>query len=329
MYNPQNYEISHKNREFLQLCHYLEINEIILRVDKKYILSLDGGGVRTLASITFLKLLEKETNIKVHEKFDFFVGTSAGAISCLALAVKRFSARELEGMWGTPNLRRIMPTSSWDRRLGLLQSKPKYTSAGKRTVLKNYFGNSTLGEALKPVAVLSYDIQTRSPVLFKSYVEADKHVSLIDVGDATSAAPIYYPTAKVGDRYLIDGAIVANHPVLHGYAEAKKLFPRSEIIVLSIGTGLSKRPLKGEASKNWGLIGWMMHDLFGLMVESSLDHELAEELIGKNYLRINSSLGKVNRRLDDNSTSNVKRIVSMGENWWDEFGQKTIDLLEA
>ncbi len=298
-------------------------------MDKKYVLSIDGGGVRTLASITFLKLLEKETNIKVHEKFDFFVGTSAGAISCLALAVKRFSARELEGMWGTPNLRRIMPTSSWDRRLGLLQSKPKYTSAGKRTVLKNYFGNSTLGEALKPVAVLSYDIQTRSPVLFKSYVEADKHVSLIDVGDATSAAPIYYPTAKVGDRYLIDGAIVANHPVLHGYAEAKKLFPRSEIIVLSIGTGLSKRPLKGEASKNWGLIGWMMHDLFGLMVESSLDHELAEELIGKNYLRINSSLGKVNRRLDDNSTSNVKRIVSMGENWWDEFGQKTIDLLEA
>ena len=298
-------------------------------MDKKYILSIDGGGVRTLASITFLKLLEKETNIKVHEKFDFFVGTSAGAISCLALAVKRFSARELEGMWGTPNLRRIMPTSSWDRRLGLLQSKPKYTSEGKRTVLKNYFGNSTLGEALKPVAVLSYDIQTRSPVLFKSYVEADKHVSLIDVGDATSAAPIYYPTAKVGDRYLIDGAIVANHPVLHGYAEAKKLFPRSEIIVLSIGTGLSKRPLKGEASKNWGLIGWMMHDLFGLMVESSLDHELAEELIGKNYLRINSSLGKVNRRLDDNSTSNVKRIVSMGENWWDEFGQKTIDLLEA
>ena len=294
----------------------------------KYILSMDGGGVRTLASITFLKRLEKELGISVHEKFDFFVGTSAGAISCLALAVKKFSSRELEGMWGTPNLRRIMPTSSWDRRLGLLQSKPKYTSEGKRTVLKNYFGSSTLGEALKPVAVLSYDIQTRSPVLFKSYVEADKHVSLIDVGDATSAAPIYYPTAKVGDRYLIDGAIVANHPVLHGYAEAKKLFPKSEIRVLSIGTGLSKRPLKGEASKNWGLIGWMMHDLFGLMVESSMDHELAEELIGKNYLRINSPFGRVNRRLDDSSDSNIERIISMGESWWDEFGQKALDLLK-
>ena len=42
-----------------------------------------------------------------------------------------------------------------------------------------------------------------------------------------------------------------------------------------------------------------MHDLFGLMVESSLDHELAGDLIGKNYLRVNSPLGTVNRRLDD------------------------------
>ena len=80
--------------------------------------------------------------------------------------------------------------------------------------------------------------------MFKSYAAEDKNISLVDVGDATSAAPIYYPTAQVGDRYLIDGAIVANHPVLHGYAEAKKLFPESELRVLSIGTGLSKRPLK-------------------------------------------------------------------------------------
>ena len=296
-------------------------------MDKKYILSLDGGGVRTLSSITFLKLLEKETGLKIHDKFDFFVGTSAGAISCLALAVKRFSSRELEGMWGTANLRKIMRTSSWETRLGLLQAKPKYTSNGKREVLMNYFGRATLGEATKPVAVLSYDIETRSPVLFKSYADEDKSISLVDVGDATSAAPIYYPTAQVGDRYLIDGAIVANHPVLHGYAEAKKLFPESELRVLSIGTGLSKRPLKGEASKNWGIVGWLMHDLFGLMVESSLDHELAEDLIGEYYLRVNSPLNGVNRRLDDRSEANLNKIIKMGEDWWDKFGEKAVKLI--
>ena len=97
--------------------------------------------------------------------------------------------------------------------------------------------------------------------------------------------------------------------------------------MLSIGTGLSKRPLKGEASKNWGIVGWLMHDLFGLMVESSLDHELAGDLIGKDYLRVNSALVGVNRRLDDTSESNLKKIVQMGELWWDKFGDKAVKLL--
>jgi patatin-like phospholipase/acyl hydrolase len=296
-------------------------------MNKKYILSMDGGGVRTIASITFLKRLEKKLGVKIHDKFDYFIGTSAGAISCLGLAVNKFSTIDLEDIWAPRNLKKTMQSSSWELKLGLLQSNPKYTSIGKREVLTKYFGDSVLGDACKPVAVLSYDIEKRSPVLFKSYIDADKDISLVDVGDATSAAPIYYPTAKVGNRYLIDGAIVANHPVLHGYVEAKKLFPNSEIKVLSIGTGLSKRSLNGEASKKWGIVGWLMHDLFGLMVESSLDHELAGDLIGKHYLRVNSPIKLVNRRLDDRSTSNVERITQMGENWWDDFGDKAIKLL--
>ncbi|MDC0141414.1 patatin-like phospholipase family protein [Gammaproteobacteria bacterium] len=293
----------------------------------KYILSMDGGGVRTLASITFLKLLEKKLGVKIHEKFDFFIGTSAGAISCLALASKNFSAIDLEKIWAPNNLKKTMQSSSWELRLGLLQSNPKYTNVGKREVLKKYFGKTILGESNKPVAVLSYDIQKRSPVLFRSYDKEDKDISLVDVGDATSAAPIYYPTAKVGNRYLIDGAIVANHPVLHGYVEAKKLFPDSEIRVLSVGTGLSKRSLNGEASMKWGIVGWLMHDLFGLMVESSLDHELAGEIIGEHYLRVNSAINSVNRRLDDRSSSNIQRVVKMGEDWWEQFGDRTVKLL--
>ena len=288
---------------------------------------MDGGGVRTLASITFLKLLEKKLGVKIHEKFDFFIGTSAGAISCLALASKNFSAIDLEKIWAPNNLKKTMQSSSWELRLGLLQSNPKYTNVGKREVLKKYFGKTILGESNKPVAVLSYDIQKRSPVLFRSYDKEDKDISLVDVGDATSAAPIYYPTAKVGNRYLIDGAIVANHPVLHGYVEAKKLFPDSEIRVLSVGTGLSKRSLNGEASMKWGIVGWLMHDLFGLMVESSLDHELACAIIGEHYLRVNSAINSVNRRLDDRSSSNIQRVVKMGEDWWEQFGDRTVKLL--
>jgi len=295
-------------------------------MEKRYILSMDGGGVRTVASITFLKKLEEHLQVPLAEKFDFFIGTSAGAISCLGLAINQMPAADLMNIWSNENLIKIMTNSSWETSLGIMQINPKYTNEGKREVLTEFFADKKLKDANKPVAVTSYDIEKRLPVLLTSYT--DQEISVVDSGDATSAAPVYYPTAEVGDRFLIDGGIVANHPVLHGFVEAKKLYPDNELVVLSVGTGLNKRSLKGKDSKKWGLIGWMMHDLFGLMVESSMDHELAEELIGKNYLRINSPLGRVNRRLDDSSDSNIERIISMGESWWEELGQRTLDLLE-
>ena len=292
---------------------------------KKYILSLDGGGVRTIATITFLQKLEDHLGVPLAEKFDFFIGTSAGAISCLGLAVSKMSAVDLMKIWSKENLNKFMTNSSWETNLGIMQINPKYTNEGKRKVLAEFFNEKKIGDASKPVAATSYDIEKRTPVLLTSY--GDPEISVVDVGDATSAAPVYYPTAEVGDRYLIDGGIVANHPVLHGYVEAKNIYPNSELVVLSVGTGLNKRPLKGKDSKKWGLIGWMMHDLFGLMVESSMDHELAEDLIGKNYLRVNSALGRVNRRLDDSSDSNIERVIAMGESWWKLFGEKSLDLL--
>ena len=295
-------------------------------MEKKFILSMDGGGVRTIASITFLKKLEEHLQAPLAEKFDFFIGTSAGAISCLGLAISQIPVADLMNIWSKENLIKIMTNSSWETSLGIMQINPKYTNEGKREVLTEFFGDKKLKDANKPVAVTSYDIEKRLPVLLTSYT--DQEISVVDSGDATSAAPVYYPTAEVGDRFLIDGGIVANHPVLHGYVEAKKLYPDNELVVLSVGTGLNKRSLKGKDSKKWGLIGWMMHDLFGLMVESSMDHELAEELIGKNYLRINSPLGRVTSRLDDSSDSNIERIISMGESWWEELGQRTLDLLE-
>ena len=299
-----------------------------LKLTTRYILSMDGGGIRTMASINFLIKLEQSLGVRLCDKFDYFIGTSAGAISCLSLAVKQCDAIQLKEAWSEESLEKIMTNSSWETKLGLLQSNPKYTNKGKRKVLDGFYEGLTMGDAHKPVAVMSYDIEKREPVLIKSYSDRDKNISLVDAGDASSAAPIYYPTVKIGDRYLIDGAIVANHPVLHGFVEAKKIYPGDRLKVLSVGTGLNKKPLNGEDSMGWGIVGWATHDLLSLMMESSLDHELAADLIGEDYLRINSDLGDVSSQLDDNSDENIEKINAMGENWWNEFGTKTLKLLK-
>ena len=294
-------------------------------MNHKYLLSLDGGGVRELATVTFLANLEKALGEPLYEKFDFFIGTSAGAITAMALSIAKMKGDSLLELWSEKTFERILDSSLWDSKLGLMQINPKYDGKGKEQVLNEYFGNLKLGDASGDLAIVSYDIEERKPLLLTSY--GNSNISAIDAGHASSAAPIYYPTARVGNRYLIDGGIVANNPVLHGYAEVKKLYPDSNVKILSVGTGLNKRPLKGKASQKWGLIGWLMHDLFGLMLESSLDHEIATEIIGKDYIRVNSALGKVNRRLDDNNKKNLNNIRKMGEAWWQEFGDSVLDLL--
>ena len=60
------------------------------------ILSFDGGGVRAIAGIVFLKKFESETGFKVCDSFDMFVGTSAGAFNAACFAHEDMSASDVK-----------------------------------------------------------------------------------------------------------------------------------------------------------------------------------------------------------------------------------------
>jgi len=63
------------------------------------------------------------------------------------------------------------------------------------------------------------------------------------------------------------------------------------------------------------------------MLETQIEHRIAKDLLNDMYLRINSPLGNVNRRLDDDSEVNISRIKDLGSKWWDEFGPHLINFL--
>ena len=291
----------------------------------KYVLSLDGGGVRAIAALVFLRRLEAASGKKVFDIFDFFIGTSAGGINALNIGGLGMDSDELEEFWSQENLNKTMSKSFWGTG-SFLQTKPKYDGIGKREVLFNTFKDLSLGESKKPVAVLAYDVEKRMPRLLSSYDEPG--IKILSAASATSAAPIYYSTQEIDDgSWLIDGGIVANNPSLLGYAEAQKLFPNNNIKILSIGTGINRRKINGKNSSKWGALNWFNHDILGIMMESSIFDEISTDLIGNNYMRINSSTGLVNRRMDDNSEVNLERIHLMGMEWWSEFGSKTSKFL--
>ena len=293
----------------------------------KFILSLDGGGVRAIAAIVFLKQLEIASGKKIFDIFDFFIGTSAGGINALNIAGLEASCFELEKFWSKDNLSKTMTKSFWDN-ASFLQTKPKYDGKGKRELLLEYFKDQSLGEAKKPVAVLAYDVEKRKPRLLSSYESPG--IKMVSAASATSAAPIYYSTQEIDDgSWLIDGGIVANNPSLLGYSEAKKLFPGCEIKVLSIGTGINRRKINGPHSSKWGALNWLRHDILGIMLESSMFDEIASDLMGNSYFRVNSSTGLVNRRMDDTSDINLERIHLMGMDWWSEFGEDVTEFLNV
>ena len=288
-------------------------------------MSLDGGGVRAIAQVIFLQELERSIGKPTHEIFDFFLGTSAGSANLACLAAREMEAKDILGFWSEENLKETMSKSFWDN-ASFLQTKPKYDSKGKEKVLSEYFGEQKLGESKNPMGVLTYDIESRTPRILSSY--ASPEISVKNAVIASSAAPIYYPTYQIEDgSWLIDGGIVANNPCLIAYSEAKKLFPNYRIKVLSIGTGINRKKISGPRSAKWGALSWMRHDILGVMLESSMYHEIITDLIGNDYLRINSPLGRVNRRMDDNSKSNLERVNDMGLSWWNDFGNQTKKLL--
>ena len=296
---------------------------------KKYkkVLAFDGGGVRAIMGVYFLKRLELETSKTIFESFDLFIGTSAGATNALILAMNGSTTNDLEDFWTVENLKKIMNQSFIDR-TSIFQTRPKYSNVGKKEVLTEFFGKRKIGESLKPVVVTAYDLEERKPILLSSYENPDTLV--VNAANASSAAPIYFPTANMEDgKWLIDGGIATNNPSLLGYVEAKKLFGTNNIKVLGIGAGLNKRKINGKHSRNWGALGWFRHDILGVMLESSLQNEILKDLIGDNYLRVNSPIGNVNRRMDDISSKNLQRIKALANKWWEEFGNKSINFINS
>ncbi|XP_071687897.1 phospholipase A I-like [Rutidosis leptorrhynchoides] len=63
------------------------------------ILTMDGGGMKGLATVQILKELEKGTGKPIHEMFDLICGTSTGGMLAVALGIKLMSLEKCEDIY--------------------------------------------------------------------------------------------------------------------------------------------------------------------------------------------------------------------------------------
>ncbi|WP_353286225.1 patatin-like phospholipase family protein [Wolbachia endosymbiont (group A) of Crataerina pallida] len=285
---------------------------------KKYILSVDGGGIRGIIPSIILAEIEKRTRKRVAEIFHLMAGTSTGGIVIAGLCKKdkqgnpQYSANDLVEFYQKYGSY-IFKSSFLRRSIFSWLNCAQYPHKNIEFVLDKYFGDDTLQSTLSNVLLTSYDIHNNRPFFFKNWKEDRDFVKLKDALRATTAAPTYFIPKHLKidqiDRVLVDGGVFANNPAACAYASGKRLFPNDDILLLSIGTGRTDRSIEYANSKRFGKIGWIK-PLIHVMFSSSLDavNYQLNQVIADKYIRIQSQLKIASADMDNITSKNIKSL---------------------
>lgn len=294
----------------------------------KYILSVDGGGIRGIIPAIVLAEIEYRTKKPISQMFDLMVGTSTGGIIVAGLCNKQYSALDLVDLYQKDGPH-IFKSSFFRRSIFSWLNCAQYSCKNIECVLNRYFGDSTLADATNNLMLTSYDIKNNYPFFFKSWREDRNFIKLKDALRATTAAPTYFAPKylKINQKemVLVDGGVFANNPAACAYASGKRLFPNDDIVLLSIGTGRTDRSIEYANSRRFGKIGWIK-PLLNVMFASSLDavNYQLDQVIADKYIRIQSQL-KIGSPDMDNITSKNIKSLQQEANAMIEENQKVIN----
>jgi NTE family protein len=185
---------------------------------------LAGGGSFGAIQVGMLQEL-----VSHGVKPDFVVGSSVGALNGGYFAGDPTAAgvARLESIWRELKRRDVFPVTV--RRLlgALFTSTSLIDPRGLRRLIERHLPYAALEDAAIPMHVMATDMLNGASVRLSSGPAAEAIL-------ASCAIPAAFPPVRIGESYLIDGAIAANTPVT-----AAVELGASRIIVLPTGFACS------------------------------------------------------------------------------------------
>lgn len=314
---------------------------------KYRILSLDGGGIRGIATAVWLNKLEEELGSALRNHFDLIAGTSTGSILATAIGLG-IPASEIIDLYREKG-QLIFPSAStrlWSRITRTFAeglSAPKYPADGLESALKDVFGKKTMGMLKVPTLVFTYNVFSREPLVFKSYKADHATLPVWQVTRASCSAPTYFPAMvmKVGqaEQPLVDGGVAANNPSacvvaegikLNAAAAAKQRVALEDFVLASFGTGSTTRSISAKEAMEWGALEWAI-PIIDVLFDGSTDTSdyVAQQIIsdGK-YFRFQMPLEKAYDDMDKADPVNLNALVAAAENYLTSAGNTQIKALK-
>ncbi|MCA0456557.1 MAG: patatin-like phospholipase family protein [Chloroflexi bacterium] len=303
------------------------------------ILSIDGGGIRGIIPGMVMADIERRTGKPISQLFDLIAGTSTGGVLTLGVTCPdekditkpRYTAEDGVRLYEEQGSR-IFSRSPWKRVTSLNGiTDERYPTASVQAVLQETFGETRLRQALNDVMITSYEIERRSPWFFRSSrARLDPKTydfPMWKVARSTSAAPTYFEPNKIDvdqttDYYsLVDGGVFANNPSMCAYVDAMSQESRpSDVLVVSLGTGVLTRRLPYDEACGWGAAQWVIPIISVLMDGNSetVDYQMRTVLGAnaggkKRYFRFQTRLNEGMDDMDDASRTNIRVLKLLGE----------------
>ncbi|XP_022641615.1 patatin-like protein 1 [Vigna radiata var. radiata] len=207
---------------------------------------------------------------------------------------------------------------------------PRYDGKFLKRKTVELLRETRLNETLTNVVIPTFDEKKIQPVIFSSYklkTESYLNAKLSDIGLGTSAAPTYLPNhvfQNDGVKFdLIDGALAANNPALVAVSEVIQKNGQKEILLLSLGTGITAAQNKlGGMFDGVCQLGWLAHNIEVISeVAYSTDmthYYLATIFPGllpaKNYLRIEEyNMDPSLNEMDNTDKKNMDNLEKVGK----------------
>ena len=195
---------------------------------------------------------------------------------------------------------------------------PQYGAQGIESALYDVFQGAKLSDCTVDLLVPAYDIEARSPVLFKSAKAGDPHrdYSLRDVARATSAAPTYFPPARITSLAgevvtAVDGGLFANNPAACALAQVAKASRMYGAVMVSLGTGSREQPYLYDTARRWGLAHWA-RPVLDCMFDGQSDtaaHQ-CQSLLRDGFVRLQPALPG-NLPMDDASPEAIETLEAV------------------
>lgn len=314
------------------------------------ILSLDGGGIRGIVTGQILvhleKILQRESgnaNARIADYFDLVSGTSTGGILAAALLIPdvvgnkrpKYSATDVAKIFQERGADIFdIPLGHRIRSAGGLLDE-MYPAEGLEEALLDYFGEVWLSELIRPCLIPAYDIKRRKAHFFRQHEAFSPGDDFLvrDLSRATASAPTFFECSYITSRSeihypLIDGSIYANNPALCACAEGFSRFEKADdsgkitsadMLLLSLGTGHSRKLYNYDNAKDWGLPEWA-RPLFNMAMSSqteTTDYQTARlfEAAGNasGYLRIDPAIpDDISPEIDNASKENINDLRELG-----------------